>query len=147
MNEKSALKHGQAKIQYYACREKVYQLQDAGYSIQAIYDLLTADGVISMSYKALHRNISKDRGPVEKKQQLPKRLPSVNALPAPSENSGLPIPAKLDQPSERSASDHQVAEWSLDEKLAVINAGSTSKKARKRGFDEETEEYNETEVL
>ena len=142
MNEKSALKHGQAKIQYYACREKVYQLQDAGYSIQAIYDLLTADGFISMSYKALHRNISKDRGPVAKRPQLPKRLPSVKALPAPSENSGLPIPAKTDLPS-----GNQAAEWSLDEKLAVINAGSTSKKAKKRGFDEETEEYNETEVL
>ena len=142
MSKRTVLKHGQAKIQYYACREKVSQLQNAGYSIQAIYDLLTADGLITMSYKALHRNISKDRGPVAKEPGNQNRLPTVKALPVPSGNPAQVVPVKAGQPSE-----NQAPEWSLDEKLALINAGATQNSSKKRGSGSEAEEYGENEVL
>jgi len=103
MSERIALKHGQAKVQYYACREKVYQLREAGYSIQAIYDLLTKDGIISMSYKALHRNISKDRAAAGKEPIIKNTLPVTNT-PRPAHSLTVqPIKPSLSPPPPRIA--------------------------------------------
>lgn len=98
MSERTALKHGQAKVQYYACREKVYQLREAGYSIQAIYDLLTKDGIITMSYKALHRNISKDRMVAEKEPKIARHSPASNPQQIMPKSSGLASPEESTRP-------------------------------------------------
>jgi len=157
MNEKTRLRKGEAKIQFLACGERIAELRASGLDIKSTYMQLVKENLVTMTYTGFYENVSQRqkkrsrKGQAEAAANLPavaeepqhqEPLPSVKALPAPAENSVLPIPAKTDLPS-----GSQVAEWSLDEKLAVINAGSTSKKAKRRGFDEETEEYNETEVL
>jgi hypothetical protein len=59
MSEKGKLKYGQAKIQFIACRDKVIELQNAGYSVQAMYRQLFGEGRITMSYNAFHANVRK----------------------------------------------------------------------------------------
>ena len=157
MNEKTRLRKGEAKIQFLACGERIAELRASGLDIKSTYLQLVKENLVTMTYTGFYENVSQRqkkrsrKGQAEaaasltavaEKPQHQERLPSMKALPAPAKNSALPIPAKTDPDS-----GSQAVEWSLDEKLAVINAGSASKKAKKRGFDEETEEYNETEVL
>lgn len=141
MSERNALKHGQAKVQYYACREKINQLQEAGYSIQAIYDLLIKDGVITMSYKALHRNISIDRASAGKEPKFKNLQPADNARQAKPKSSTIAPPGKNGQPS-----NNQNLEWSLDDKLAALDKDGTRAIRRKRSASTDSD-YNESEVL
>jgi len=135
MSERTALKHGQAKVQYYACRYKVYQLREAGYSIQAIYDLLTKDGIISMSYKALHRNISKDRAAVGKE-------PASNTRQTKPKSSDLALSEGNNRPRAG-----QNTEWSLDKKLEALNLEAAYNGKIKTGSGAELEEFDSSEVL
>lgn len=142
MSERTALKHGQAKVQYYACREKVYQLQDAGYSIQAIYDLLVKDGIITMSYKALHRNISKDRMISKKEPKMTRHLPASNTRQGKPKNSGTTPPEENARQSTG-----QNLEWSLDKKLEALNLDAAQSGKRKNASSVELEDFDSEEVL
>lgn len=142
MSERTALKHGQAKVQYYACREKVYQLREAGYSVQAIYDLLVKDGIITMSYKALHRNISKDRKASGNGPIIRNDLPANNTRQTKPKSSGLAPPEENARPSAV-----QSPQWSLDKKLEALNLDAAQSGNRKNVSSAELEEFDSSEVL
>ena len=91
MNEREILKHGQAKIQFFACREKVIELQEAGYSVRAIYNQLFGDGEITMSYNAFHGNLDKF-GTHVKRSRKSRPVDAIgsntNAISSPKPNLG-----------------------------------------------------------
>lgn len=142
MSEKTTLKHGEAKVQYYACRDRVNQLQDAGYSIQAIYDKLVKDGIITMSYKALHCNIRKDRPSARQNENTSIRGATAKPQPvSPPNNFPVSLPGIVQKAARQSL------EWSLDEKLAAINSCANPNERKGQGSNLEIEDFEESEIL
>jgi hypothetical protein len=56
---KSRLKYGQARVEFFACRDEIQRLMAAGYDLKTVYSQLKEAGKISMSYSAVHRNFAK----------------------------------------------------------------------------------------
>ena len=50
---KKMKRRGFAKVEFLACKEQIYALRDAGYTIAMIYDELKAKNKITMSYQQL----------------------------------------------------------------------------------------------
>ena len=146
MNEKKRLRKGEARIQIIACQERIEKLSVAGYGPVAIHEILFQEGVITMTYGGFYEAV---RYSEIRKKRRKKNLArstvgtSITEIKPPPQPTVMAPAIQIKDLTPEPTN----AEWSLDEKLAVINAGSTSKKAKKRDFDVETEEYNETEVL
>jgi hypothetical protein len=53
------LKHGEARLEFVACRERIEEMLLKGHSISSIHKILHESGVITMSYKTLQDKIKK----------------------------------------------------------------------------------------
>lgn len=58
-NERKGLRKGQAHVEYLALKSTIEQLAAAGHNLKAIHEMLKAEGRISMSYQALHENMTR----------------------------------------------------------------------------------------
>ena len=135
MAEKKRLRKGEAKIQIIACRERIDKLRAEGYGPVAIHEILTNDGVITMSYGGFYEAFV--YGEVRKKRRK-KRISKPGWLnpdqAIQSANSAAILPV---------ISPPQNVEWSLDEKLEALN--TDSKRSEKNATTEEI--FQESEVL
>lgn len=75
MGKEKSLKHGEARLEFVACRARVEEMLSQGYSISSIHAALTQKGIITMSYKTLQDKINKigkaPRGTSTVKQPAP----------------------------------------------------------------------------
>lgn len=53
MAKKTKLKHGEARLEFVACREKIEEMLNKGHGISSIHRELHKNGMITMSYKTL----------------------------------------------------------------------------------------------
>jgi hypothetical protein len=135
MIDKPRLKKGEGKVQYYACREQVAQLLEAGYSIRAIYDRMVKDGAVSSSYKGFYQNIMRDRDSAGKevKSKSPQVLGTIQPATVP------PVAMQLPRPQAGNTG------WSLDQKVASLNVKAAQ--SGKKHSNSELSEFDESEVL
>lgn len=59
MGKTKNLKHGEARLEFVACRAQVEEMLAQGHSISSIHGILTKNGIITMSYKTLQDKIRK----------------------------------------------------------------------------------------
>ncbi len=58
-NKRKPLRKGQAHVEYLALKAVIEELAKAGHNLKSIYDKLRDEGRISMSYQALHENMTR----------------------------------------------------------------------------------------
>ncbi len=58
-NKRKPLRKGQAHVEYLALKPVIETLAEAGHNLKSIYDKLRDEGRISMSYQALHENMTR----------------------------------------------------------------------------------------
>ncbi len=58
-NKRKPLRKGQAHVEYLALKAVIEELAKAGHNLKSIYDKLREEGRISMSYQALHENMTR----------------------------------------------------------------------------------------
>ena len=146
MSEKKRLRKGEAKIQIIACRERIEKLCAAGYGPVVIHEILTKEGIITMTYGGFYEAFR--YGEVRKKRR--KKccgVPNVEVYIDQSTRSAPPLASTSPHPTVISVTPSQSPDWSLDKKLASINAEASQNGHKKRGSDSEATEFDSTEIL
>lgn len=68
------LRHGQARVQFLACRAEICDLIEKGHSIKCVHEILIEDNKITMSYTALTSFLKKYEKPECKKDKIPQEI-------------------------------------------------------------------------
>ncbi len=95
------LKHGEARLEFVACRERIEKMLAQGHSISSIHRILHESGVITMSYKTLQDKINKIG-------KAPRSMSTAKRPTPPTGREAAPLPtaiefAELDEAMELAA--------------------------------------------
>jgi len=137
------LRKGEAKIQFFACGERIAELRASGFDIRAIYERLLAEKLVTMSYAGFYENFSKRRQKRPRKKMLRHEQSEAAHQRASLQPEQPPVTAfTLVPPSQAKGK----GGWSLEEKVAALNAEAT-RNGKKRTSGSEDDVFPASELI
>ncbi len=99
MTEKKALRKGQGRREFYACYDRIKELAERGCNMTLIFEELTKEGLITMSYDAFYDSMTQRKrkrkvgqlAAVEGKPLYPPQMP-LTPQPMPLWEATPPVP-------------------------------------------------------
>jgi len=113
------LRKGEAKIQFFACGERIAELRASGFDIRAIYERLVAEKMVTMSYTGFYENFTQRQKKRSRKKGLRHEQTEAAHQRASLQAAPPPVQALTLVPSSQAKGK---GGWSLEERVAALDA-------------------------